>query len=294
MTNLTRFVTLLTRDGDFMENRPKLCPNCRKLIGLEIVCPYCGSTVTSPKVRAQTFFRNSRVSQYGVAGALISFCLLIYTLVVITSLLTMGVSAAIQSLWSPEPQVMGLLGMNIYSRDPRMWWTLVTGIFLHAGFLHILFNMWALKSMGDLLEPSLGKRNFWIIFFICALSGSILTALKGNFSVGASNGIFGLMGSTLIISYVLGQGTQDPLFRSLLFWGGISLAMGFMPGSRFDNWGHIGGLIAGLIMGFVMVNLRPMKWWNGFSTFLSGLLLLSMIASYGALIFFVYKFVLQT
>lgn len=270
-----------------MDNRPKICPSCRKLVGLEIVCPYCGSTVSGVTVKAKNFFNTTRVNQYGVAGLIIGFCLLNFAIVVAATFLFGGMTLGIQSLWSPPPGVLDLLGMNTYARNPERWWTLVTGIFHHAGFLHILFNMWALKSMGDLLETSLGKRNFWITFFVCALAGSVLTASKGNFSVGASNGIFGLMGATLIIAYVLGQGTQDPLFRSLLFWGGISLAMGFMPGSRFDNWGHIGGLIAGLIMGFVMVNLRPQRWWSPVSTLLSAAFVGLMIASYAALTLFV-------
>lgn len=263
-----------------MDNRPKLCPSCRKLIGLDIVCPYCGTSVNSPSQRTQALFRRLPIGSWSCAKTLVNFCIGIFILTILVSVLTLGISSLSSALFGPDQRVLEMMGINVFAYAPHRWWSLVTGIFLHHGLLHIFFNMWAFRSLGELIEAGIGRANFWITFMICALSGSVLTAFMGNASLGASNGIFGLMGAMLVLSFVLGQGSKDPIFRSLLLWGGISLAFGFMPGSRLDNWGHIGGLISGLIMGFVLVNFKDRKFWKPFSKFLSTMLVIFTVASY--------------
>jgi membrane associated rhomboid family serine protease len=263
------------------EGRPKLCWNCRKLIGLDTVCPYCGAKQgKASAARATSTVRN--LKNRSAAQLLTYFCGFIFLLTLLASAVFFGPAAFFTAIMSPPDPVLQLLGLNTFGLDSSRWWTLVTGCFLHYGLFHFGFNMYGFYTMGQLLEPLVGKRTYWIFFMLAALGGAFLTSFMGHASLGASNGIFGIMGAAIIISFVLGEGTRDPIFRQLVFWGLFSLSMGFMPGSRFDNWGHIGGLTSGLGLGLVWVSIYRKRYYPALSTALTWLLIAGVIACYAA------------
>src|SRR5215472_1507947 len=76
-------------------------------------------------------------------------------------------------------------------------WQLVTYIFLHGGFFHILFNMFGLYMFGSELEQTWGTRQFTKYFFLCGIGGGLLTVMMGPAdyvtTIGASGAIFGLL-----------------------------------------------------------------------------------------------------
>ena len=76
-------------------------------------------------------------------------------------------------------------------------WQLVTYIFLHGGFFHILFNMFGLYMFGSELEATWGTREFAKFFFICGIGAGILTVIASPYSpvaiIGASGAILGLL-----------------------------------------------------------------------------------------------------
>ncbi len=129
------------------------------------------------------------------------------------------------------------------------YYRIITGTFLHAGLMHIAFNMYALYILGKQMESFLGKWKFLIVYIISGIFGSLLTlAIHGeNFAaVGASGAIFGLLGSLLCFGYhyrvYLGTVIQNQIIPLLVF----NLAIGLMiPG--IDIFGHIGGLIGGYL-----------------------------------------------
>lgn len=268
-----------------MDNRPKMCWNCKKLIGLETTCPYCGASYQKPVARAQSFSRKwGGASRFTTAQLLIRFCVLMFILTLLLGTYALGVSnGLLGGLFNPDSRVLGMMGTNVFFADKSRWWTVVTGVFLHAGILHIGFNMYGLHVMGQLLETMMGKKSFWIIFFLSAVGGGLVTAHMGNASVGASNGIFGVMAAATVIAFFLGDGIHDPIFRSLMFWGGVSLALGFAPGSRFDNWGHIGGLFTGVFLGYFWVKAHRLRVYPAIEMTLSVLCLLAMLVCYGYL-----------
>lgn len=129
------------------------------------------------------------------------------------------------------------------------YYRLITGAFIHSDIFHLLFNCYALYIIGSQVETYLGKFKYTFIYFLSAISSSLLSMLfaRGNYySVGASGAIFGLMGALLYFGYYyrvyLGNVLKSQIIPLII----INLIIGFVsPG--IDNFGHIGGLIGGVL-----------------------------------------------
>lgn len=130
---------------------------------------------------------------------------------------------------------------------------LLTIMFIHGGAGHILMNMYGLYIIGGVIEPIFGWLRFGLIYIGGGLAGSILSLAFGNYnvpSVGASGAVFAIFVAFMIHLYQhrhLYQNVQSQL-RQMLFLAGFQVFLGFLPDSRIDNWGHIGGLIGGAIL----------------------------------------------
>lgn len=129
------------------------------------------------------------------------------------------------------------------------YWRLFTAMFLHVGLIHLFFNSYALYIYGPIVEKLYGKARFALIYIISGLFGSLFSyLLSSNAAAGASGAIFGLMGSLLYFR----QRRKDTFKRifgpQLIIIILINLFYGSMqPG--IDNWGHIGGLVGGFLIG---------------------------------------------
>jgi len=144
---------------------------------------------------------------------------------------------------------------------PGQWYRLVSSGFLHYGILHLAFNMYALYMLGQTLEPMLGRLRFGLVYFACLLGGSAGALLLQPHGLhgGASGAVFGLFG-LIIVGYL--QRGINPLTTSL---GGVlivNVLLSFRGGISFG--GHLGGAIAGMICGWVMMapaqRRVPEKW----------------------------------
>jgi membrane associated rhomboid family serine protease len=131
------------------------------------------------------------------------------------------------------------------------WYRLVTAGFLHAGLLHILFNMVALYFLGSLLEPGIGTPRFLAVYFVSLLAGSFGALLLSPdvHTVGASGAVFGLMSTAFIVARHRGV---EQLAGQIGFY--IIINIFFTIGvSGISIGGHFGGLIAGALCGFLIV-----------------------------------------
>lgn len=134
----------------------------------------------------------------------------------------------------------------IYAGD---YWRFITPVFLHGSLAHIFFNMYALYSIGNLLERHLGYVRFFALYFLSAFSGNVFSFLftgDNGYSVGASTAVFGLIGAELIFFYqnrkLFGSYARQAISNTI-FIIGINLFIGLSP--NIDNWGHVGGLLGG-------------------------------------------------
>lgn len=136
---------------------------------------------------------------------------------------------------------------------------LLTACFVHANFLHIFFNMYALYYIGPMVEKYYGKLKYLLIYLGSGIMGSLFSVvLSNNVSIGASGAIFGLFGSMLYFGYKY-RATLDGFVRSgiipVLF---INLILGFIV-PNIDVYGHIGGLVCGLLLSYIVGVYRKCK-----------------------------------
>ena len=128
------------------------------------------------------------------------------------------------------------------------YYRLLTSAFLHAGVLHILFNMFALAQLGPVLEQSLGRARYLALYLLSALGGSVagyLLAPTNQPSVGASGAIFGLFGAYYVVVRRLG-GETGPIVVLLV----VNLVITFSV-PNIDWRAHLGGLATGALIAAV-------------------------------------------
>ena len=125
-------------------------------------------------------------------------------------------------------------------------WRLVTAALLHGGIMHLALNMLALWMLGPSLEQAMGKLPFIATYIVTAIAGNVAVPLLGSSSwvVGASGAIFGMFGVYIGLQRFVGR-----VDTTLLIIVGINLAYGFFV-SGVAWQAHVGGLIAGFIIGF--------------------------------------------
>ena len=126
-------------------------------------------------------------------------------------------------------------------------WRLISYMFLHAGIIHLMINMYSLFILGTQTENFIGKWKFLIIYLVSGICGGLMSAaLTSNVSVGASGAIFGLTGSLLYFGYYYRTYLGAALRNQIIPVIAVNLLIGFMmPG--IDNACHIGGLIGGIL-----------------------------------------------
>jgi membrane associated rhomboid family serine protease len=218
-----------------------ICPDCMTSTSVGMRCPECAKQKT--KVRtAATLTGAPQLTYVLIAINVAAF--------VATFAGGGGVSGRAGSVYAH-----GLL-YGPYVADGE-WWRIVTAGFLHAGLLHIAFNMYFLYFLGTLLEPAIGKLRFGIIYFVSLVGGSFgaLLLSPNTAVVGASGAVFGLMGAAILAMRARGI---DPMQSGLGVTLLLNLAITFLiPGIAIG--GHLGGLASGFVVGYLMFELAERR-----------------------------------
>lgn len=138
------------------------------------------------------------------------------------------------------------------------WWRLITATFLHGNLLHIALNGYALYMIGMEVEAFYGRGRFAAIYALSGLAGSVASFIflpPFTPGVGASGAIFGLIGA-LAVYFGLNRRLFGKMgqaqFWNILFVIVLNMGIGFSGIFPIDNSAHIGGLIAGAAVGFVL------------------------------------------
>ena len=158
---------------------------------------------------------------------------------------------------------------HLYAFSPAIahgqWYRLFTAMFLHAGTMHIVFNMLALFYLGPMAEDIIGKARFAVGYLVSGLFASAVSYLISPFlspSLGASGAIFGVFALVMVLAY---KRRSDPganaLLRNLI--GLLVLnALLFFVFSNIDIWAHIGGFVGGAILGFAFDRPHSTRSWS--------------------------------
>jgi len=231
-----------------------LCPNCRKLISVdETICPYCGLT------RPGSLWKNNIITLgFSNTDQLIRTIIYVNVGIFIISLLLNsrlpGLSMNPFYILSPENRSLLLLGATGTIPIDRLhrWWTIVSANYLHGGILHILFNMIAFRQLAPLVAREYGVYRMFIIYTLSGIIGFRISYLAGvTFTIGASAAICGLMGSILYYGKSRGGIYGQAVYKQVAGWAVVLFLFGLiMPG--INNWGHGGGIVAGIILGFFL------------------------------------------
>ena len=140
----------------------------------------------------------------------------------------------------------------------HQWWRLVTAMFLHGGLIHIGFNMMSLMQLGPALEELYGSARYLFLYVVTGAFGFLVSAWFGNFSLGASGALLGLVGVMLAITTKRGGSYMRDLRSRLVSSVVILFILGF-SGVGIDNYAHFAGLVAGFGLGKLLADRQPMN-----------------------------------
>jgi membrane associated rhomboid family serine protease len=163
---------------------------------------------------------------------------------------------------------------------PANYATLVTSMFLHGGWLHVLGNLWTLAIFGDNVEDRMGKLRFLVFYFLCGiLAGAVHVYFNPGSAVptiGASGAISGVMGAYFVLYPRARVITLIPLLFYPLFvelpayvflgvWFSAQLLSGTAALAAAEEAGgiaflaHVGGFVAGVLLHWVFVPSRRVR-----------------------------------
>lgn len=170
----------------------------------------------------------------------------------------------------------GLVPAQLFARPQTEWVTMVTSMFLHGGWLHILSNMWVLFIFGDNVEERMGGPSYLLFYLLSGVAAALLQSFllpsSSEPMIGASGAIAGVLGAYLILfpharvaSLVpilfIFTVIQVPATLFLLFWFVSQLfsgwlAIGGAAGSGVAWWAHVGGFLFGILTVFLFARRR--------------------------------------
>ncbi|KAK7978501.1 hypothetical protein PG988_005991 [Apiospora saccharicola] len=140
---------------------------------------------------------------------------------------------------------------------PHQWWRFIIPIFMHAGIIHIGFNLLLQLTMGKEIENAIGSIRFFLVYMSSGIFGFVMGgnfAATGISSTGASGALFGIIALTLLDLLYSWKDRQNPVKE--LMWIVIeiviSFVLGLLPG--LDNFSHIGGFLMGLCLGICVLH----------------------------------------
>ncbi|MCI0485823.1 MAG: rhomboid family intramembrane serine protease [Blastocatellia bacterium] len=251
-------------DQTAKEPKSRVCPNCGALTPGDVAeCLYCGHA--PPEIVAARR-EEAKLHRFGQA---------LFTRSTPFTFLFLGMNLGVFALmWmaggmgamAADLQVLIEFGAkkNELIAGQDQYWRLVTCIFIHIGFLHLFFNNYALWIVGREIELLYGSARFVILYLATGVAGSMGSYIFNPkaVSAGASGALFGLFGVLATFGFRYRKEIPDTISRGirrqvipLII---INLLFGFSV-TGIDNAAHIGGLLTGIALTFVISYKRPQE-----------------------------------
>ena len=220
-----------------------ICPECQTPAAVGVICPECMAQqrADAPRTKPAILTRMTGRGAPVVTYAIIAVCIAVF---ILQSLPIVGGSITQAIVYAGFYSTPGAF-------EP---WRMLTSIFAHGSIIHIALNMYTLWIFGMILEPLLGRARYAALFLISGFAGSVAVMLLANPLqpvLGASGAIFGMLGAFFVIQRRLGGNATQ-----ILVLVAINLVIGFIPGFNIAWQAHVGGLIAGALVGLVFVETR--------------------------------------
>ncbi|KAL2136793.1 hypothetical protein VTI74DRAFT_1445 [Chaetomium olivicolor] len=156
----------------------------------------------------------------------------------------------------PEPAYTPGTPLDV-KPEPNQWFRFITPIFMHAGVIHIGFNMLLQLTLGRDMEKSIGSIRFFLVYMSAGIFGFVMGgnfAATGIASTGASGSLFGVIALTLLDLLYSWKDRVNPVkdLAFIILDVVISFVLGLLPG--LDNFSHIGGFLMGLALGICILH----------------------------------------
>ena len=149
------------------------------------------------------------------------------------------------------------------------WWRLMTAAFLHFGIFHLAVNMYSLYWVGSLLEHVIGRWKFLLLYLASGLAGSAgaLIVTPNAVTVGASGAIFGILGALYVLErhgHIASNGQIAGLIvlNLVITFAFSGFAFGNATGFQISLGGHLGGLLAGVLAMWLLLQVRRSNIWS--------------------------------
>ncbi len=231
-----------------------LCPNCRKLISTsESKCPYCGTGKPGSWYKNNAWTRGFRDPNQ-LIKTIIAINVGMYILSILFNPGATGLTLNPITFLSPSGPSLELLGATglVPIHEYHRYWTLISASYLHGGILHIFFNMVAYRQLASIVSREFGLYRMFAIYTLSGVFGFWVSYLFDVYwTIGASASVCGLVGAILYYGKSRGGVYGRALYKQIAMWVVFLFIFGFVvPG--INNWGHGGGILAGIGLGFLL------------------------------------------
>jgi rhomboid protease GluP len=246
-----------------------ICTSCGVLVGVgDDRCYNCGRR--NPGLWGFAPALRSLGGDLGFVSFVIGACVIVYGLTLLFTVITGGNimrGGSIFSMLGPSQLATFVFGSSgaVPVFGAGRWWTVLSAGWLHAGVLHILFNMLAVRQLAPGTVELYGPGRTVIIYTVAGVAGFALSSIAGAYfpvlpflrgsayTVGASASIAGLIGALLHYGRRGGSGMARSYASSYIMM--LVLYGLMMPG--IDNYAHAGGFAGGYVAAMVLDPLKP-------------------------------------
>ncbi|HEX8069146.1 MAG TPA: rhomboid family intramembrane serine protease [Pyrinomonadaceae bacterium] len=261
-------------------NRTQVCRSCGALVGAgEAACGVCGAPVgagaeaaRAPRHDAETLRFAHAILRRPATFTFVFLALNVFVFLLMEKFSLPGGTGNFEVLRAYGAKYNSLINQG-------EWWRLVTPVFIHIGWIHLLVNMYSLFAIGPYVERLYGSAKFvcfWIVTGIAGVGASYLTSssgvrpagVLGQFlfrggdgpSAGASGALFGLVGVLFVFGLKFRRELPDGFKRAFGFGMLPTILVNLFIGysiPMIDNAAHLGGFAAGCVLALLVGYKRP-------------------------------------
>ncbi len=233
----------------------KFCAGCSQRLSEGAVrCPVCGrDAADAVSVQENPYdaekYTHGASPRFGYKKPRMTYALILVNVIIFAVIRLFAYGGA---------EVSSLLTMHRGAVSEGEIYRIITSMFTHEEFFHLASNCYALYIYGMLLEPSVGKLRFSLVYFTGGILGNLLSfAFMQNPSLGASGAVFGLLGAVIAIHFINPTAMSRSMAMNVFF--SVAVTTFYSIGGNINNLAHFGGLFGGYMMMCITLGLRIRK-----------------------------------
>lgn len=241
-----------------------VCVSCGYLVGVnDERCYNCGRR--NPGLWGFASSVRKLGNDMGFVPLVMGLCVVMFVITLLLSPAALVPQGGLFGLFSPDPYVLAQYGASgvwpVFVQ--HRWWTVLSAVWLHGSLIHILMNLWFVRSFAPPVGEFYGAGRMVIIYTVAGVIGFVLSSSASAFglplagssglTVGASGSAFGLIGALLYYGRRTGS---SHIGRQLMPMILINLYIG-LASRGIDNYAHVGGLLGGWLISMYLDPLKP-------------------------------------